>query len=893
MIVLGFLTLLTILAVSFAISMRTERLSSSLYVNAAQARHLIYVAQSRAMKAIEDDLRWEFETRSGVTRYVDTPMAPTWTVMASTGTANFVDLSVGTARGHIPGVALTTWDGVTNAMNRPTWQNIEVDGQIIGRYAYLAVDCSGLLDLTAIGKRPRIPFESDPAGITPSFEILSEFPNQSSVDAFVASLSNDWKRIESLPELRQALTGAGGAAPDLGFFYSYSPSSEWYDQYHQYVRPRVEVGTNLATVTANKTAFLAAWTDFHNDCQRLSTPYWDVQDKVNSSPMSPTSASHFPMFFDSLLDYLDEDWVPRDLNTSNNEPVPLISEIIFTNRLGSGESGLSQIWTNTLDVLVEIAYVHPNSGNDRTYNLELNLRTRFGDPKVGSSGWETKVMAPSGPRDPKYPASSTWLPNEYRVWVHHFRYSTVETRGAPPRVPVYELTVRVRDTTTGDIVDQSSQITLDAKDGIPPPEWDGVMRVPMNVMGISSKTPLGHQLTELANWDDSRFRIRTEEYRPGYTENWSNVVTVGFFNMQSFLDAAVTSGVNTWLGYSRSQDRLDHMAEIYRIGYGQGGHGLSALSSFSAHSYSTALRTFPGDTGHRRRNLQLWDRFAVSTNLPTRGYINPNSRYSNVLAHAYFNLPYVWFAGIDGYLFRAINPEYHQGLTGTDSATGKPWDYHQFEFRSYQMNAVTSRNLGRKQATDRDVDMTVPIRGPTGLAGPRHRTTYQHMAWHDMVVLNQMKHYEKFGRAPLPDGMHHSGVFPSRHQIEAQACDMGMEWQTGHWTGQVTMRFPPPSAGTLDRNYLLPYNVNAVGAEGWLHHQMTHANFITCQNARQNLFTLVLASQSISPRPVGSTITDADVMAERRAVAVVWRDPWPTSPAGQTDGPNFDKSKRL
>ncbi|MDZ4199108.1 MAG: hypothetical protein U1E27_07475, partial [Kiritimatiellia bacterium] len=470
-IVLGFLTLLTILAVSFAISMRTERLSSSLYVNAAQARHLIYVAQSRALKAIEDDLRWEFETRSGVTRYVDTPMAPTWTVLASTGTANVVDLSLGSARGHIPIVALTAWDGVTNAMNRPSWQNIEVDGLIIGRYAYLAVDCSGLLDLTAIGKRAREPFEKDPSGIPISYEILNEFPNQGSVDAFVAALSNEWKRIESLPELRQALTSVGGNSPDLGFFYSYSPSHEWYDRYHQYVRPRVEVGTNLASVIANETQFKAGIGDFVADGQRLTTTYWDIQDRANSAPLNNTT--HWTSFWPALLDYIDEDWTPRDLNIPCNEPVPLISEIIFTNRIASGESGVSQVWTNIIDILVEVAFVHPNSGNDRTYDLEVNFRTRFGGPAVSSGGWMTKTMGPNGPRDAKYPASQTWLPNEYRVWVNHFSFSVVETRGSAPRSPVYELSIRIRDKSTGDLVDQALQITVDAKDGIPPPEWDG------------------------------------------------------------------------------------------------------------------------------------------------------------------------------------------------------------------------------------------------------------------------------------------------------------------------------------------------------------------------------------------------------------------------------------
>ncbi|MDZ4199288.1 MAG: hypothetical protein U1E27_08390, partial [Kiritimatiellia bacterium] len=335
--------------------------------------------------------------------------------------------------------------------------------------------------------------------------------------------------------------------------------------------------------------------------------------------------------------------------------------------------------------------------------------------------------------------------------------------------------------------------------------------------------------------------------------------------------------------------------EIFRLGYTPHSGGCSSFDSFTPPSYVTTLRDYPGDTGRRHRNLQFWDRFTTTTNLPTRGFINPNSRHSNVLAHAYFNMPYQWFAGIDGYLFRAINPEYHQGLSGTDSATGKPWDYHQFEFRPYRFNATIARNFGRKQWVDRDADLTHPVRGASGLAGPRQLTTYQHMGWYDMVSMSHHKMYEKFGLWPTPNGVHQSGVFPSRHQVEAQSVDPGVEWQTGRWESNNTLRWPSPSSGTIPALFqpLLGHNVNAVGAEGYLNHQTLHSQFIECQNPRQNLFTLILAAQSISPRPVGSTITDADVMAERRAVAVVWRDPWPTAPAGQTDGPNFDKSKRL
>ncbi|MDZ4199170.1 MAG: hypothetical protein U1E27_07790, partial [Kiritimatiellia bacterium] len=837
---------------------------------------LLTVAAESALASIEEDLRWEFQTQNGIQRYVDTPMAPTWTAMASQGGTEPVDLAVGPALEHIPGVALTAWDGVTNTMNRPVWKNIESNGQIIGRQAYLIVDCSGLLDVTAIGQKDRAPFENDSRGIPLTHELLDEFPDAASVAAFQAILGSRGP-IQSLPELRQAMADAGAGEPQLAFFTSYSPNHEWYDNYHQYVRPRVAWGTNLVSVQANKEMLreelITGTRSFYNDMRRAGTPYWDVRDNVNNFWF--LQASDFDPWFSSLEDYLDDDWIPRSVTSYNNEPVPLISEIIFTNRISSAQSGSDQLWTNTLDIVVEIAYPHPNLGNDRTYDLEIQVRTRFGDPKVATAGYEIIEMRADEPRGSGYPESATWLPNEYRLYAIQLSTNLVTT--TTPRSTIYELNIRVRDRLTAALVDQALLIQIDSRDIMNDADgnsiWNGIYSVPMDVQGVASKTPIGYSLSEHANWDDTRFRLRKQLNYPETGENWTNVITPGFFNIQSYLDDGITSGVNTWLAYSRSQDRLDHLSEIFRMGYRPNNAGLSFLDSYRAPTYSTS-----GRYGHRDR--QFWDRFTTTTNLPDRGYINPNSRHSNVLAHAYFNLPYQWFAGNDGFLKRAVNPAYQPGLA-------EPHAYA-FDFEERVFNAETALNFGRKQRLDRDLVFPAPLNGP------RQRTTYQYMGWYDPVVLNQAKHYEKFGLWPLPTTISFCEMFPHRRSISAQSIDMGPEWQTAHWTRNHPLSFPAPSQGLLPPVIQPPldYDVNAVGSEGYIHLQTLHGQFSELMNPRQNLFTIILATQEIEPRPLGSEVTEEDVISEERAALVVWRDPWPTVPEGATESPDFDKAQR-
>ena len=55
-IVLGFLGILLLLAVSFAISMRVERLATHTYLDQVRAKHLVHAALSRALSAVNTNM---------------------------------------------------------------------------------------------------------------------------------------------------------------------------------------------------------------------------------------------------------------------------------------------------------------------------------------------------------------------------------------------------------------------------------------------------------------------------------------------------------------------------------------------------------------------------------------------------------------------------------------------------------------------------------------------------------------------------------------------------------------------------------------------------------------------------------------------------------------------
>ena len=218
-IVLGFLSILTIMAVGFVIAMRTERLVSRSYQEAASARQLVDTALARALNEIESVVADNF--------YPD---------FSSYGSTNCL-LSLGDGQGEInfqaiidflPG-ALT--DEVTEAVQQARWTTlVDVQGNTNGRIAYVVANCSGFLSANT-------PMQTDRGSglsvgeIVPLSGTGTDFSTDSVAEKFFNLVRADWGHLIDQRELAGAYCEIHSRSrykkemPDYLFAYSYAPEN--------------------------------------------------------------------------------------------------------------------------------------------------------------------------------------------------------------------------------------------------------------------------------------------------------------------------------------------------------------------------------------------------------------------------------------------------------------------------------------------------------------------------------------------------------------------------------------------------------------------------------------------------------------------------------------------
>lgn len=284
--VLGFLALLIISAVSFSVLMRTERLATRNYVDVIKARNLLHLSVARAMEDIN------IQITDGELR-----IAPPASVLISTETASpnrIDDLFIGEATNYVPHLLRADADAAAGNLPWIPIRDPETD-DIIGRYAFIAVDSGGFLDANIIsGTAPS--YGADPREIR--YDIVPEFP-----DEFPDTRRNQWVRFETLPELAMVATGD----PENTFIYSRFPNM--YLDENNVAQPRVYIGGDPADWDEN--AIKAVLEDFEPDI-----PDADA-------------------FFGVMQDYASASYVPLDGNLEriNARLVPMINQVAVSNSL--------------------------------------------------------------------------------------------------------------------------------------------------------------------------------------------------------------------------------------------------------------------------------------------------------------------------------------------------------------------------------------------------------------------------------------------------------------------------------------------------------------------------------------------------------------------------------
>lgn len=339
--VLGALSLMLILAVSFAVSVRTERLAAGNYADSVRARHLAQVGLVRAMNDINDNL----SDPDGQPHY------PGWSVTNSSYSTE--TNSTETSRIYTtPLLNLATNDSIPRALTNAVksaidynpashwveiWSEVPnknapsgIENNLIGRVGYLILNCSGLLDANFVGGADRA---------------SGRHPNEIAIEQLLGELPNGFTneraehvRYENLVELAKL----NNCAPTTNFcVYSYCPPGYW-DPANKACRMPINLAGDL-TKSERHEAITSAF--------------------FNALNFSPEEAKEL---YTRLIDYANADTMP----------VPMINEIVFTNKVTQEEKNGSTDWSVEFKVAFELWY--PFLGHDAgsyTFDALVNFES--------------------------------------------------------------------------------------------------------------------------------------------------------------------------------------------------------------------------------------------------------------------------------------------------------------------------------------------------------------------------------------------------------------------------------------------------------------------------------------------------------------------------------------
>jgi hypothetical protein len=497
-IVLGFLSVIMVMAVAFAIVMRTERLATRNYVDVVRARLLLQAALAESLEDIDNNIS------TGPDMWY-----PAWTVRGSTvGTDPCAGMLGGEALSHVPDSLRGDAQLEAGALN---WQPInDPEGKLVGRYAYLAVDCSGLLDANWIsGVLPR-GYGKDVSEIRIDANLLPEVNN---VPNFLASRTSRL-RFESLPELHQLGRVDGfmtpAQPPDHLFVYSYFPWTQYWDSA---VGPagalanQVYIGGSLDEVKAN-----------------------DAAIKAQFLKMGIADSGQRDAIFLNLVDYLDSDDLPGELRSFCTEAVPMVNEIQIVNTVTRFAGGVPADLRNEFAINVELWYPFVSDAAD-TYKVQYQLRMQTPFPNTVLSD----VTAAQG----------GWLADRYKMFNNAAGTLSQDYSGAFPPASwpnQYIIAVQVLRNTDNQVVDLV-QIRVDSS--------------PQLV------TAADVALLPAAGGSVSR-QISKECDDPRINWSWSDATQWGVGSSpdgQNMLASfAVKDG--TWEMYVRNSDRMDSVGEM-------------------------------------------------------------------------------------------------------------------------------------------------------------------------------------------------------------------------------------------------------------------------------------------------------------------------------------------
>lgn len=377
--VLGLLAFLVLSAVSFSILMRMDRLTSRNYLDVVKARNYVQVALAQATLSIDQAMD------------ADNSRYPLWE-----GGSFFVRGIGMEASGNddpVPDVLLDGDGDVfdylprrleTEAINQADstalqWHDIELfndlgEMELVGRYAYVVLDCSGFLDANIVARQPVRGLGGDPGEIRPGGDW----------GTFVGLRADEWQRIETLAELEflgQRYGNLNASQLETMFVYSRFPNQFW-DEAAQELRDRAFIGGDPSEADE-----------------------WDTAG-ISGAIEDITQIPDADLFYAAMRDYATYDGTagslvpsdPADLDGFGVMPVPRVNEVAIFQRFSYDDpeftheiSVFVETWAPFTDLPVE-NYVLRVVG-------DVELQTGIGDYDITISLDEEQEVTHSGGRN--------------------------------------------------------------------------------------------------------------------------------------------------------------------------------------------------------------------------------------------------------------------------------------------------------------------------------------------------------------------------------------------------------------------------------------------------------------------------------------------------------------
>jgi len=401
-VVLGFLSLMLIMALSFLGTAQTESKVSDASQEAIRTRQLLRSALSAALNDYSRDL---WKAKLYLPDYEYEVYASEATDGLSGNEKNLKGTRTTLLRGEvldwIPARYKTA--EVTNLVDNAEWNLVreENGGRILGRYAYVCFDCSGALDANyvalaenisktdarAISNRTRRTVREIPMGLLPETADASEFK----------SYRDGWKGFDSPQMLVKLTDGHGEDGLESG------SSARWQPE-----RKESKVGLISNLVSELTSYSLSA---YRGGRYSRSSGTWEKPVYVN-----PEDGSGWKKAFEQLpgqmkvddtaignmvKDFTDKTAVPEDVDYPSVKNVPMFNEILVGNiKLSSNPTSVTLDdgtkvdafeYSAKVDVQFEFWYPFPSEGNERSGNFILKAPTMEMSSSGGGNGFSLPV----------------------------------------------------------------------------------------------------------------------------------------------------------------------------------------------------------------------------------------------------------------------------------------------------------------------------------------------------------------------------------------------------------------------------------------------------------------------------------------------------------------------